>query len=147
MFNKLITLLFLILIIFTTETVAQNRRYVTYRSMTINHTVVNVQAYLYDVVDVQPQFPGGDAEMMKFINKERKYPKSAYDSGIEGRVVCSFIVKPNGEISNAEVLRGVEESLNQEALRIIESMPKWEAGSINDINVPVYCILAIPFRK
>lgn len=126
---------------------AQSRRVVTYHSTTINNGRVDVQAFVYESVDVQPQFPGGDREMIKYINRERKYPEEAYKSGVYGRVLCGFVVTPSGEITNAEVLRGVEESLNQEALRVIENMPKWDAGLVDGVKVPVYCILAIPFRR
>ncbi len=107
---------------------------------------VVVEAYISDAVDVQPEFPGGDNAMMRFINRERRYPRQAYDSRIEGRVLCGFIVHPNGSISDIEVVRGVEESIDREAVRIIRSMPSWKAGTISGAPVPVYLILPIPFR-
>lgn len=124
---------------------AQWRRVVTYQSVS-GGRVVNMQAYTFDSVDDQPHFPGGDGAMMKFINRERQYPHEAYAAGIEGRVLCSFIVNPDGTISNTEVIRGVEPDLNAEALRIIGRMPRWVAGKIGENPVPVYCIMAIPFR-
>ena len=74
-----------------------------------------VRVYEYDYVDIQPQFPGGDCEMINFIN--------------------------------IEVIRGVEESLNREAVRVISAMPRWKAGRKGDENVPVSYILPIPFRR
>lgn len=145
--SRITNLLILLLLAATFTAEAQTRRVVTYKTVTVNRTIIDVSAFIYEAVDEQPQFPGGDIEMMRFINHEREYPKEAYDSGIEGRVVCSFIVNPNGEITNPEILRGVEESLDKEAIRIIEKMPKWEAGKIDGINVPVYYILTIPFRR
>lgn len=124
---------------------AQWRRVVTYQSVTAGK-VINLQAYTFDSVDDQPHFPGGDGAMMKFINRERQYPHQAYAAGIEGRVLLSFIVNADGSISHAEVIRGVEQSLNDEALRIIGRMPRWVAGKIGETSVPVYCIMAIPFR-
>lgn len=106
-----------------------------------------MDVYEYDFVDVQPQFPGGNSEMIRFINNERRYPAEAYHNGIEGRVLCSFIVNTDGSISHIAVLRGVEESLNREAVRIISEMPHWKAGKLGDENVPVYCIFPIAFRK
>lgn len=108
---------------------------------------VSVDVYEYDCVDVHPQFPGGDCAMMRFINNERRYPSQAYREGIEGRVLCSFIVKEDGSLSHISVIRGVEKTLDREAVRIISNMPKWEAGMIADSLVPVYCILPIPFRR
>lgn len=111
------------------------------------HVQITMNVYEYDFVDRQPRFPGGDNAMISFINNERRYPKQAYHEGIEGRVLCSFIVNEDGSISHISVLRGVEESLNREAVRIISRMPAWEAGTIGDTPVPVYCILPIPFRR
>lgn len=128
------------------EAKAQFRRVVTYQTVVSGNRLVEMEAFTYDSVDEQPHFPGGDGALTKFINRERQYPHAAYAAGIQGRVLCSFIVNPDGTISNAEVLRGEYEVLNKEALRIISKMPKWVAGKIGDTPVPVYCILPIPFR-
>lgn len=104
------------------------------------------EVYEYDFVDVQPRFPGGDMELIKYINNARRYPADAYAKGIQGRVMCSFIVNADGSISNVRIVKGVEQSLNREAVRLISGMPKWEAGKVNDANVPVHCLLPIPFR-
>lgn len=85
--------------------------------------------------------------MLNFINHERRYPRDAYNNGIEGRVVCGFIVDSDGTISNVMVMKGVEESLDREAVRIITMMPRWISGRLGDDAVPVFCTLAIPFRK
>lgn len=108
---------------------------------------VSIDVYEYESVDVQPRFPGGDTEMVRFINGERRYPSQAYKTGVEGRVLCSFVVNPDGSISHISVIKGVEESLNREAVRILSKMPAWEAGLINETPVPVYCILPIAFRR
>ncbi|MCM1222792.1 MAG: energy transducer TonB, partial [Lachnospiraceae bacterium] len=83
----------------------------------------------------------------RFINKNRKYPKAAYKAGIQGRVVCSFIVNTNGEVSDIQVFKGVESTLNEEAKRIFSLMPKWNPGRINGMPVPVRVIRAVPFRR
>ena len=85
--------------------------------------------------------------MLRFINNERRYPAEAYHDGIQGRVLCSFVVSEDGSLTHISVIRGVEESLDREAVRIISEMPKWMAGEIDDTPVPVYCILPIPFRR
>lgn len=113
---------------------------------TSNNTVTYLQIYEYNSVDAQPQFPGGNIELMKFINQERRYPHDAYLNGVEGRVVCGFVVNTDGTISNISVLKSVEESLDREALRIIASMPPWISGVLNNDPVPVFCTLVIPFR-
>ena len=108
---------------------------------------VYAEVFEYDYVDVKPQFPGGDNNLINFINSNRNYPQSAYDNGIEGRVTCAFVVNADGKISNIKILRGVEDSLNQEAIRIVSSMPPWTPGKILDQPVPVRVIYCIPFRK
>lgn len=125
---------------------AQQRRVVMYQTIVQGNRMVDIEAFVPDAVDEQPQFPGGDAAMIRFINRERRYPVDAYTAGVEGRVLCGFIVAPDGTIVSPEVIRGVEDSLNREAIRVISSMPRWVAGRISGESVPVYCILAIPFR-
>lgn len=116
------------------------------RTVTLTSTSCEIEAYLAESVDRAPAFPGGDAAMMRFINSERQYPRDAYAEGIHGRVVCGVVIAPDGSISNISVVRGVESSLNAEAIRIISRMPKWEAGELGGQKVPVYCIVTIPFR-
>lgn len=125
---------------------AQGRRAVTYQFTHAGGHNMEMSVYLYDDVDVQPQFPGGDNAMLQYINRERRYPAEAYNAGVEGRVLCSFIVSADGRVLNVEVIKGHEESLNREAVRIIRNMPRWEAGRMGNTAVPVYCILPIPFR-
>lgn len=109
--------------------------------------VVTVKVYDCENVDDQPSFPGGQCELIRFINRIRRYPATAYSEGIQGRVLVSFVVNTDGSISHVQVVRGVEESLNQEALRVVSEMPAWEPGRIADRPVPVHCMLPIPFRK
>lgn len=116
----------------------------TYYSRAASATM---EVYVIDAVDVEPEFPGGENEMMKYINKHRRYPRRAYESGIEGRVLCGFVVMPNGQISDVEVIRGVEHSIDREAVRLIKSMPAWRAGTISHTPVPVYYMLPIAFRR
>ncbi len=106
-----------------------------------------VEVYEYDYVEHKPEFPGGSTELVDFINKQRRYPAQAYHNGIEGRVLCAFIINTDGTVSNVSVLKGVEVSLNQEAVRIISAMPAWTPGSIDGRSVPVRVIWPVPFRK
>lgn len=105
------------------------------------------EVYEYDFVDVKPTFPGGDTKLVCYINETRRYPASAYQRGVEGRVTCSFVINADGSVSHITVLKGVEPSLNQEAVRIFSKMPDWEAGRINGNAVPVRVIWSVPFRK
>lgn len=133
---------------FSPEAAAQSPQLVTLQSTNrFSGMTSMVEVYLAESVDVQPTFPGGDAAMMRFINAERRYPERAYAMSIQGRVVCGIVVEPDGSISNIDVIRGVEPSLNLEAVRIISAMPNWRAGEVNGAKVPVYCIVTIPFRR
>ncbi len=109
-------------------------------------TRVEIEAYDISSVEITPAFPGGEHELVSFINRERRYPREAYAERIEGRVVCGFIVNPDGAISHVSVVRGVSDELNREAVRVITSMPRWEPGVRGGTKVPVYCCLTIPFR-
>lgn len=106
----------------------------------------NYFAYYADLVDESPRFPGGDAAMQRFINKERQYPRDAYEAGIEGRVVLGFVVDVDGSITSINVHRGHNRLLVEEAVRIVSVMPKWKPGSLEGRQVPVYCVVTIPFR-
>lgn len=105
-----------------------------------------IEAYEYEMVDEPPMFPGGNNALVQYINSSRRYPAQAYKNKIHGRVLCSFIVQPDGEITHVNVLRGVEPSLDREAVRILGSMPNWHARRINGNKVAVYCILPVTFR-
>ena len=98
---------------------------------------------LFSVVEVMPQYPGGQIAMLKYIMENIKYPEQAMKKGIQGRVVVSFIVEKDGRVSNVRLLRSVESSLDKEAVRVVKSMPKWSPGKQNGkpvrvrFNVPV----------
>lgn len=112
-----------------------------------NGGAVYTEVYEYDYVDVKPEFPGDGNSLVSFINATRVYPQEAYENGIQGRVTCSFVVEPDGKVSHIKVLRGVEPSLNKEAVRIISMMPEWVPGKIGEHAVPVRVVCCIPFRK
>lgn len=104
------------------------------------------EVYEYDYVSEKPTFPGGDSRLVSFINGERQYPADAYRRGISGRVTCSFVVNSDGSVSDIHVLKGVEPSLNEEAVRIFSRMPSWTPGKIKGQPVPVRVIWPVPFR-
>lgn len=106
-----------------------------------------LEVYEYDYVTQKPAFPGGDAKLVAFINKNRHYPREAYKKGIQGRVTCSFVVNTDGTVSHISILKGVEHSLNQEAIRIISKMPEWTPGKHDGQTVPVRVVWSVPFRK
>ena len=98
-----------------------------------------------NIDDELPSFPGGDAKLREWIKKNMKYPSYAKKNGIEGQVLVVFIVEKDGSISNAEVSWGVDPSLDQEALRIVNKMPKWKPGTQNGVAMRVKYRLPITF--
>ena len=82
----------------------------------------------FRVVEELPEFPGGAVELMKWLTKNLKYPSSAQQRKVQGKVVAQFIVNIDGSISNIELLTHVDPSLDREALRVVRLMPKWKAG-------------------
>ena len=101
---------------------------------------------VYDVVEQMPQFPGGHEKLKEFIEKNRRYPKSLQDRGIQGRVVVTFVVKKTGRISHAKVARGVHPALDKEALRVVRKMPRWIPGKMGGKNVDVKYTIPVDFR-
>ena len=101
---------------------------------------------IFTVVEKQPEFPGGMSELMKFLAKSIKYPVIAQENGIQGRVICAFVVNRDGSVVDAEVLRGVDPSLDKEALRVIGTMPKWTPGKQRGKPVRVKYTVPITFR-
>ena len=106
-----------------------------------------IEVYEYDYVTEKPMFPGGDTQLMRFINREREYPREAYERGIQGRVTCSFVVNADGTVSHISVLRGVDPSLNKEAIRVLSQMPEWTPGKLNGQAVPPRVVWSVPFRR
>ncbi|MDE5791558.1 MAG: energy transducer TonB [Muribaculaceae bacterium] len=106
-----------------------------------------IEVYEYDFVTEKPSFPGGDRLLLSYINSTRCYPEDAYKRGIEGKVTCSFVVNKDGSISHVKVLRGVEPSLNKEAVRILSRMPLWMPGRLEGEAVPVRVVRSVAFRR
>lgn len=101
---------------------------------------------ILDIAEVMPQFPGGPAAMMKYLNEHVNYPAEAHAKGIQGRVVVTFIVNADGSISNATVVRSVDPLLDQEALQVVTEMPKWNPGMQGGKPVGVKYTIPISFR-
>lgn len=108
--------------------------------------IIEEKPQIFTIVEQMPSFPGGEAEMMKFIGSNLRYPVVAQESGIQGRVVVRFVVTKEGNIDQVEVVRGIDPSCDREAMRVVKSMPKWTPGRQNGKSVPVYFTLPILFR-
>lgn len=101
---------------------------------------------IFVVVENQPEFPGGNAAMMKFLSDNIKYPVIAQENGIQGRVICNFVVERDGSITDVQVVRGVDPSLDREAVRVIQQMPRWTPGKQRGQAVRVRFTLPVVFR-
>lgn len=97
---------------------------------------------VFQVAEVMPEFPGGQAELMKFINKTIRYPVVAQENYIQGRVICQFTVRRDGTVADVVVVRSADPSLDKEAIRVIQAMPKWKPGMQR--NKPVNCKFTVP---
>ncbi|MDR1699195.1 MAG: energy transducer TonB [Prevotellaceae bacterium] len=98
------------------------------------------------ITEIMPEFPGGQAELFKFISRNLKYPSVARESDIQGRVVVNFVVRPSGKITDIKVVRGVHPALDAEAVRVIGLLPDWIPGTQNGKAVAVSYNLPIVFR-
>lgn len=101
---------------------------------------------IFVVVENQPEFPGGNTAMMKFLSDNIKYPVIAQENGIQGRVICNFVVERDGSITDVQVVRGVDPSLDKEAVRVIQQMPRWKPGKQRGQAVRVRFTLPVVFR-
>ena len=101
---------------------------------------------IYEVVEQLPSFPGGQSALMDYFKKNLKYPVIAIENGIQGRVIIQFIVEKDGSISSAKYIRGVDPSLDKEAMRIVNAMPKWVPGKQKGESVRCFITIPIEFR-
>ena len=108
---------------------------------------VEEEAIPFQLVEKKPKFQGGDAnDFSKWVNSKLVYPEIAKENGVQGRVVLQFTVNPDGSVSNVKVLRGVDASLDKEAVRVVSSSPKWEPGRQRDHAVKVTYTFPVIFQ-
>ena len=108
---------------------------------------VEEEAIPFQLVEKKPTFQGGDAnEFSKWVNSKLVYPEIAKENGVQGRVVLQFTVNPDGSVSGVKVLRGVDASLDKEAVRVVSSSPKWEPGRQRDRAVKVTYTFPVIFQ-
>ena len=100
---------------------------------------------IFTIVDQMPQFPTGEDGLGRFIGEYMRYPSQAKEENIQGRILCSFIVRKDGTVSDIEVVNGLNHELDNEALRVLSMMPKWTPGKNDNKTVSVKCILPIDF--
>lgn len=101
---------------------------------------------VFTAVEQMPQFPGGEAELMKYISKNLKYPPVAMENNIQGRVTIQFVVTKTGKIGEVKVARGKDPDLDKEAVRVVKSLPDFIPGKMNGQAVNVWYTLPITFK-
>ncbi|HOI32089.1 MAG: energy transducer TonB [Bacteroidales bacterium] len=104
------------------------------------------EAEIFLVVEDQPEFPGGEAALMAYFANNIRYPSGARELGIQGTVYVSFVVEPDGSVSQIEVLRGIGGGCDEEAVRVVQNMPLWKPGKQRNIPVRVRFNLPVRFK-
>lgn len=102
--------------------------------------------YVFVTVEKMPEFPGGEAALLKWISDHLNYPTIAAENGVQGRVACTFVVEPDGSVSNVEVVRPVDPNLDKEALRVLKQLPKFRPGEQRGKPVRVKYSVPVRFR-
>lgn len=104
------------------------------------------EAQVFFIVEDMPEFPGGEMALRTYIANAIKYPVIAQENGIQGKVYVTFVVGKDGSVSNASIARGVDPSIDKEALRVINTLPKWKPGKQRGKPVNVSYTVPINFQ-
>ena len=113
----------------------------------VEEEVVEEEAIPFALVEQKPGFMGGDANAFsKWVNERLQYPEIAKENGIQGRVTLQFVVGADGKVTNVKVLRGVDPALDKEAVRVVQSSPKWTPGKQRDRAVKVTYTFPVIFQ-
>ena len=113
----------------------------------VEEEVVEEEAIPFQLVEEKPSFQGGDAnQFSKWVNSRLEYPEIAKENGVQGRVTLQFTVEKDGSVTKVKVLRGVDPSLDKEAVRVVSMSPKWKPGKQRDRAVPVTYTFPVIFQ-
>ena len=113
----------------------------------VEEEVVEEEAIPFQLVEEKPSFQGGDAnQFSKWVNQRLVYPEIAKENGVQGRVTLQFTVEKDGTVTKVKVLRGVDPSLDKEAVRVVSQSPKWKPGKQRDRAVPVTYTFPVIFQ-
>ena len=113
----------------------------------VEEEVVEEEAIPFQLVEEKPSFQGGDAnQFSKWVNQRLQYPEIAKENGVQGRVTLQFTVEKDGTVTKVKVLRGVDPSLDKEAVRVVSMSPKWKPGKQRDRAVPVTYTFPVIFQ-
>jgi len=97
-------------------------------------------------VKEMPSFPGGNAELMRYISEQIIYPEDALMNRIQGTVILRFVVNRTGDVINVELIRGIDPLLDNEAIRVVSGLPRWRPGKQEGVPVPVYFTMPVTFK-
>lgn len=120
---------------------------VEFQEVEVEEEVVEDTEEVFIIVEQMPEFPGGNEALLKYLATSVKYPVIAQENGIQGRVFVSFVIDKNGEVTNVRVARPFDPNLDKEAVRVVQSMPKWTPGKQRgkavkvSYNVPINFVL------
>ncbi len=101
---------------------------------------------VFNMVEHQPEFPGGEQKMVEYLSSNIRYPKAAKKDKVGGTVIVMFVIDKSGEVVDVKIRKGVREDIDKEAFRVVSAMPKWRPGKMNGKNVSVQYNLPIRFR-
>ena len=101
---------------------------------------------IFVVVENQPEFPGGQEAMMQFLADSIRYPRESMEKGVQGRVICNFVIMKDGSVNDVQVVRGVDPLIDAEAIRVLKLMPEWKPGTQRGKKVNVRYTLPVVFR-
>lgn len=132
--------------ILSSEDDASTAQVQTYTPPVVEEAEEESSQQIFVIVEEMPDFPGGQSALLQYLKKSIKYPVIAQENGIQGRVTCTFVVEKDGSVTDVQVARGVEPSLDREAIRVINAMPKWKPGKQRGKPVRVKYTLPVTFR-
>ena len=108
--------------------------------------IVPTEPEIFIRVEEMPEFPGGEPALLAFIAKNTVYPEEAIMNNIKGRVTLKFVVNPDGSVGKTEIIRGIDSLLDQEAIRVVSTLPRFKPGKQNGVAVPVWYSVPVNFR-
>lgn len=105
-----------------------------------------VEDKVYQVIEQMPQFPGGETELLKYVQSNIKYPVIAQENGIQGKVILRFVVSKSGMVDRVEVARSLDPACDKEAIRVVKTLPRFIPGKQNGVNVSVWYTLPVTYK-
>jgi protein TonB len=117
---------------------------VTYTEPTDPVLPAEIKPFIF--VEEMPEFPGGSAALLKYVGENLRYPEDAQNNNIQGRVILKFVVNPDGSVDRIEILRGVDPLLDEEAIRVVRTLPRFKPGKQGGVPVPVWFSLPVTFK-